>query len=101
MNKKRLVKKRTTKRSKQLVFQTIYILKCPSYYTPSIYTTSNTMELNSKRLKDASPTEKKNLVMLLVKPTKPQKIEKQNTTTDEPSHNKATNDPRSPHNNGT
>ena len=34
MNKKRLVKKRTTKRSKQLLFQTIYILKCPPITLP-------------------------------------------------------------------
>ena len=63
------------------------------------------MELNSKCLKNASPTnstsQKENLVPFLVRPMKPQKIEKQNTTTNEPSHNEATNDPRTPHNNDT
>ena len=35
MNKKRLVKKRTTKRSKQLVFLTIHILKCSPIMLPT------------------------------------------------------------------
>ena len=43
------------------------------------------MELNSKCLKNASPTnstnQKENLVPFLVRPMKPQKTEKQNTTT--------------------
>ena len=56
-----------------------------AYYAPSVYTISNTMELNSKCLKNASPTnstnQKENLVPFLVRPMKPQKTEKQNTTT--------------------
>ena len=45
---------------------------------------------------------KEDQVPFLVKPTNSQRIEKKkNTTTYEPSHNEAINDPQSPHNNCT
>ena len=44
---------------------------------------------------------KEDQVPFLVKPTIPKGSKKQNTTTYEPSHNEAINDPQSPHNNCT
>ena len=63
------------------------------------------MELKFKCLTNASPTnsfsQEEDLVPFLVGPKKPQKIERQNTITDESSHNEAVNDPLSPHHSDT
>jgi len=68
-----------------------------AYFATSIYTISNTMKLNFKYLKNASPTnftnKKEDQVPFFIRPTKSERIRKQNITTDETSHNEAINDP--------
>ena len=67
---------------------------------PSKYTTSNTMELNSKCEMNASPTnstnQKENLTLYIKGSMKSQKFYRQSTTTDKFFHNVTTNDPLSP-----
>lgn len=96
------IKPITTKRRKQLIIRTIHILKHTRIMF-SICTTTSTTVLNSKCLTSVSPTNSSNQIedqtSFLVRPRKPQKIERRNIIIVEPSYNESTNDTQSPHNN--
>ena len=96
------IKPITTKRREQLIIRTTHILK-RTKITFSICTTTSTTVLNSKCLTNVSPTNSSNQTKdqksFLVRPRKPQKIERRNIIIVEPSYNESTNDPQSPHNN--